>query len=372
MKLTFDARLIKASGIGVYIQNIIKSPLLEKYELRLIHKKKDIDYFKELLSQPELIEFNAELYSVKELIFSPATTRNTDIFWSPHYNVPIINFAKRLQVVTIHDVFHLAFYNTLSNAQKMYAKAMINRAVKSDIVFTVSEFSKAEIIKYTSCKPEKIKVVYNGIDFEKFNKKKPEEQTNRILKNYHLSSPYILFVGNVKPHKNLKTALLGFKYYCQSTSSTNLKFVIAGKRDGFITGDPEVKIMIETPFFREKVLFTGWIADEDLPSIYQKAALFIFPSIYEGFGFPPLEAMAAGCPVISSNSACMQEIYNNAALYFYPLDETAIGERIHEVLHNDQVREDLVRKGLKKAQEYKWGETVGEKLGLIEKYLSKS
>ncbi len=373
MKLTIDARLIRGSGIGVYIQNIVKSPQLSRFELELLVLNRDTAFAKNICPHGKVKEYNSNIYSIKELIVSPFKTVNTNIFWSPHYNVPILNFASDLKIATIHDVYHLAYSDTLNAKQKLYAEMMITRAVHySDVVYTVSDFSKSEIIKKVKCDPDKINVVHNGIDSRRFERVFSKEEEKRIVNKYSLPQLFILFVGNVKPHKNLKTALLGFKYYCQSTSSTDLKFVIAGKRDGFITGDSEVKKMIEQPFFKEKVNFTGWIADEDLPLIYQKASLFIFPSIYEGFGFPPLEAMAAGCPVISSNSACMPEIYGDAALYFYPLYKKEIGERIHDVLHSDQIRDDLVRKGLKKAEEYTWEEAVRKKLVLMEIYLSRN
>jgi glycosyltransferase involved in cell wall biosynthesis len=373
MKLTLDARLIGGSGIGVYIQNLVKNPLLHRFDLELLVHHEHIAFAKNICPQAKVKEYNAGIYSIKELIASPLKTLNTNIFWSPHYNIPVLNFASDLKITTIHDVYHLAYSDTLSIKQKLYGETMIRRAVNySDLVYTVSNFSKSEIIKKIKCDPDKINVVYNGIDFSRFIKVFSRKEGQAIFNKYSLPELYVLFVGNVKPHKNLKTALLGFKYYCQSSPSTNLKFVIAGKKDGFITGDEEVKKMIEEPFFKEKVQFTGWISDEDLPLIYQKASLFIFPSIYEGFGFPSLEAMAAGCPVISSNSACMPEIYDDAALYFYPLDKKGIGERIHEVLHNSEIRAELVKKGLKKAQEYSWDEAVKQKLLLIENYLSKN
>lgn len=371
MRLTIDSRLISGSGIGVYIQNLLKSPLLRDFEIELLVQQPDIAFAKNIFPSAKVKEYNAKIYSIKELVLNPLKTFNTNIFWSPHYNIPILNFASDLKIATVHDVYHLAYSETLSAKQKWYAKMMISRAVHySDIVYTVSNFSKSEIIKKIKCDPGKINVVYNGIDFKRFERNFSIEEERGVIDRYSLPEFYILFVGNVKPHKNLKRALLGFKYYCQSVPSTDLKFVIAGKKDGFITADDEVKKMMEERFFTEKVSFTGWVADEDLPLLYQKASLFIFPSLYEGFGFPSLEAMAAGCPVISSNSACMPEIYDNAALYFYPLNEKEIGERIHDVLHNREIREGLVQKGLKKAKEYSWEEAIKKKVQVIKDRLN--
>lgn len=370
MKLTIDARLINSSGIGVYIQNIIRSSLIFNYDLTLLYKSVDKDFYIDMSSKVKLKEYNAELYSIKELLHTPAKTRNTDIFWSPHYNVPLLNFASKLKVVTIHDVFHLAYYHTLSAAQKVYAKLMISRAVKSDLIFTVSEFSKAEIVKYTKCNPDNIKVIYNGIDFKKFSIKTSEEQKQSVLAKYKITTPFILFVGNVKPHKNLKNALSGFKEFVSNNSSlsANYKFVIAGKREGFITGDKDIYTLLSDPFYKNKVQFTGWVDDEDLPLLYQQALTFIFPSLYEGFGFPPLEAMSAGCPVISSNAACLPEMYGDAALYFNPLNSSEIAETLLTVINNESIRESLIQNGKIQAKKYNWDETINKKLKFIEEY----
>jgi glycosyltransferase involved in cell wall biosynthesis len=371
MKLTIDARLVSSSGIGVYIQNIIKSPLLLNYDLELLYRAVDRDYFNTVATTVKLTEYNAGLYSINELLNTSFTTRNTDIFWSPHYNVPLFNFASRLNVVTIHDVFHLAYYHTLSTLQKVYAKVMISKAVKSKLIFTVSEFSKNEIIRHTSCNPDNIRVVHNGIDFQKFNYRFSPGVTNKVLQTYKINSPYVLFVGNVKPHKNLKTALLGFKeLLCSSSGFNDYKFVIVGKREGFITGDKQLGGLLNDPFYSSRVQFTGWVKDDELPVLYQQAKTFIFPSIYEGFGFPPLEAMAAGCPVVSSDSACMPEIYQDAALYFNPLKEAEIAEALFNVLNNNGIRDTLVKKGLNQGKKYSWDSTVAKKLKYIEEFAS--
>lgn len=248
---------------------------------------------------------------------------------------------------------------------------MMWKATSSDIIFTVSQFSKDEIVRYTRCDPKKIYVVYNGIDFNKFSRKLEKHLQALILQKYNLFHPYFLYVGNVKPHKNLTKALLGYKLYVEGLDSSvaQTKFVIVGKREGFITGDEEVAKLLSQPFFKTNVTFTGWVANEDLAVIYQNAALFIFPSVYEGFGFPPLEAMAAGCPVISSNAACLPEIYGDSAFYFDPYNEQQISQAITTVMTGNQVRSALVEKGTAKSKEFDWNRSVERKLAIIEDHL---
>jgi len=368
MKLTIDARLLTSSGIGVYIQNVITSPLLNQFEIRILYNSKDYSFFKSYHYNTKLIAYDAPLYSVKELIETPAKTIGTDIFWSSHYNVPLVNFASTLKVVTIHDVYHLAYYDTLNIKQKIYAKLMMSRAVKSsDVIFTVSEFSKREIVKYTSCNPVKVKVVYNGVNFVKYNTRVSKEKEDEVLLKYKIKPSYILFVGNVKPHKNLKKALQGYKVLLDNNELQfkNTRFVIAGKQEGFITGDDELANIILDPFFKEKVTFTGWVSDEDLPVLYHRASVFIFPSLYEGFGFPPLEAMAAGCPVVSSNAACLPEIYEDAALYFDPLDATSIATALSKVLSDSELRSKLIEKGFAQSKKFSWNTAIENKINII-------
>lgn len=372
MRLTIDARMVRSSGIGVYLQNLLVNPLLQKYQIKLLCLEKDIEYLQSLnVNAFQFVIFEKKIYSLEELLTAPFKTFNTELFWSPHYNVPLVNFSAK-KIVTVHDVFHLAFYNSLNFKQKVYSKLMIDRAVNySNLIFTVSNFSKTEIIKYSSCDPDKIKVVYNGVDHKRFSKKYLEIEKQEILDRYLLNGPYFLFVGNVKPHKNLKKALLGFKEFIYSAGNQycHFKFLIVGKRDGFITGDNEINVMLQESFYKGKVNFTGWVQDEDLALLYQQASVFIFPSIYEGFGFPPLEAMAAGCPVISSNAACLTEVYEDAALYFNPCDPVAIGEALWKVTDDSRLKENLIKKGLEQSKKYKWEDAIRQKLVHIEEYL---
>ncbi|MBE7175521.1 MAG: glycosyltransferase family 4 protein [Mucilaginibacter polytrichastri] len=363
-KLTIDARMLKDSGIGVYIQRVLEELSKADIGFDVLVKSKDADHVKRTYHGAGTCRvFDANIYSVKELLQLSGETKGSHMFWSPHYNVPFINHASGLKITTIHDVYHLAYYQTLSWKQKLYAKFMLAHAVRSsDLVFTVSHFSKSEILKFIRCDPEKIHVVHNGVDAGHYRSARPLDPAK-----YGTESPYVLFVGNVKPHKNLKSALRGFKIYSETLKKPEdlLDFIIVGKREGFITGDDEVLQMLEQPFYRRHVRFTGWVDDEDLPAIYKNAALFVFPSLYEGFGFPPLEAMAAGCPVISSDAACMPEIYEDAVLYFNPQDENAIAESMKKVLSDKNLNDALRERGFDQVKKYNWTEAARSMLDII-------
>ena len=356
-KLVIDFRMHNASGIGTYIKNIIPY-LVDRFEVILLSNKDNIkDYH--FYDKVEIIKCNSKIYSIKEQFELFNKIPKSDIFWSPHYNIPLMPIKAKKRVVTIHDVFHLAFYDTLSFKQKLYAKFVINQAVKkSDIILTVSKFSKKEIVKYTRAS-KNIEIVYNAIDFDKFKIIDNKQVLLNIKEKYKLPNSFLLFVGNVKPHKNLKNLLLAIK-------DLNINVVIVGKKDGFITGDNGIKNVIKNNSLEKKVYFTGYVDDEDMPAIYNLADIFVFPSLYEGFGIPPLEAQACGTPVIVSNIASLPEVCGDSALYCNPYDVNDIKEKIEVLLNNENLRQKLIQKGFENIKRFSWKKSAKKIMEIIE------
>ena len=232
----------------------------------------------------------------------------------------------------------------------------------SDMIFTVSEFSKQEIIRYTKADYKKIFVTYNAIDNRRFKIIDSNNFLESIRKKYGLPEKFILFVGNLKPHKNIKNLLLALKHI------NNLNLVIVGKKEGFITGDNEITYLIQnSSFLQNRVYFTGYVADEEIPVIYNLASLFVFPSLYEGFGFPPLEAMATGTPVVASNAASIPEVCGDAALYFNPLNIENIAENILKVIQDNELKNTLIHKGFDQVAEYSWEKSANKLINVINK-----
>jgi glycosyltransferase involved in cell wall biosynthesis len=340
--IAIDARMINHSGIGTYMKNLI-SVLLEDYHLILLGAPLEIK--KHIKSgYIEIINFQSPIYSVSEQMMYPLIIPGCDLLLSTHYNIPLFPIRAKKRIVIIYDANHLAFYNHLSIVQKLYTKLMMNGAVKlSDTIITISEFSKSEILKYLSVDPLKIKVVHFGIDPEMINlelKKAP----SRSLSIGNVDEKFLLFVGNVKPHKNLINLLRAFEILLQS--GKDYKLVIVGKKAGFITGDKEVFEYIElNKLLKENIIFTGHIENRELYNYYRKASVFIFPSLYEGFGIPPLEAMICGCPVIASDLTAIPEICGDAVLYIKALDPADIAEKINILTVDKSLRNELVKKG---------------------------
>jgi len=358
MKIVLDFRMHNASGIGTYIKNIVPY-LIDKFEIILLGNSEEIQKYS-WSQKIKIIECTAKIYSIKEQFELAKKIPSCDIFWSPHYNIPLLPIKVKRRVVTIHDVFHLAFYETLSLKQKLYAKLVINQAVnRSDKILTVSKFSVDEIRKYTKSSKD-IEIIYNAIDFDKFKVIDNKSKLDFVNEKYQLPNEFLLFVGNVKPHKNLKNLLLTIK-------DMDANLVIVGKKDGFITGDENIANLIQNNNLENRVFFTGYVDDADIPAIYNLAKLFVFPSLYEGFGIPPLEAQACGCPVVCSNVASLPEVGEvDSVVYCDPYSVEDIKEKIEVVLNDTNLQSELRIKGFENMKRFSWEESAKKVINIIE------
>ncbi|MBC3538113.1 glycosyltransferase family 4 protein [Rufibacter sediminis] len=368
--LVIDARMVHASGIGVYLKQLLPF-LLPSFQVQVLGNPQELTQFA-WASAVTVIPVEAPIYSIKEQLALAAKIPVCDIFWSPQYNIPLLPIRARKRVVTIHDTYHLAYRHTLSLAQKVYATVLLRAAVRvSDRVVTVSQFSREELIKYTGCPPAKINVIYNGVNTSLF-KTSDSPQLEHTLRAAlpKLPARYIIYVGNVKPHKNLITLL---KAYAGLPSSLREEYhlVIVGQKEGFITPDEEVPQFLEAQEgLRPFVHFTGFVPDNLLPLLYNYASLSVFPSVYEGFGFPPLESMACGCPVVASTSASIPEVCGEAALYFEALNEKGLRKQLMRVLGDPELRAELVRRGLQQYRHYSWQTSAEQHLQVLKELLA--
>ena len=362
MNLTIDARMIHHSGIGVYLKNIIHE-ISSNCNITLLG---DPSILQELGGNISIVPFKANIYSIAEQIGYTKVIPKSDIFWSPHYNVPLLNIKSKKRIATIHDTYHLAYYNTLNIKQKLYASVVMKNAVKaSDAVVTVSDFSKREIIKYTGCEASKLHTIHNGV------KQNPTLKSLTELKNkYKLPNHYILYVGNVKPHKNLKTLLRAY-LLLHEEHRRQFKIVIVGKKDGFIIEDTELMNWIaDDTHLSTNIIFTGYVADEDMDTIYANASAFVFPSLYEGFGLPPLEAMLNRCATVVSQIDSLTEVCGDAALYFPPMDENFLARQLTAVLTNQNLKKHLIYKGAGRIELFNWKQSADQHLKVFNQVIT--
>ena len=367
--LTIDARMIGASGVGRYIRSLLPHLAdLQGFSLTLLGNEGELNGYGMFNSDRiRIVECNAKIYSLKEQFeLAMKISRACDLFWSPHYNTPLFPVRAKRRVVTIHDVFHLAFFKMLTLPQKAYARLMFNASARlSDKIITDSEFSKSEIIRYTGIDTGKLRVVPCGIDRKTFKLIEDKDGLQHIKRSYNLPDQFILFLGNLKPHKNLTTLLKAFDILIHE-NAVDCGLVLAGKKEGFISGDSGIHTMIENSRnLRERVTLTGYIEDKDVPAIYNLASVFVLPSLYEGFGLPPLEAMACGCPAVVSDIAVIREVCGDAAYYVDPHDAGSMAECLYRVLSDETLRRHLRQKGAERSKLFSWEDSAGKLLNIF-------
>jgi glycosyltransferase involved in cell wall biosynthesis len=342
--IAVDVRMLHASGIGTYLRHLLPLVIRSMDDV-VFHLLGDSEALAALRWQAmpnvRLVDCKAPIYSIREQFeLARKIPESTELFWSPHYNIPL--FYRGCLLVTVHDVFHLAMPEFVGGFHKrLYAKAMFGAVARSaDIVVCDSGFTARELLKFTGVPEQKLRVIRLGIDRSWF-------APSRVPSPHE--KPFLLFVGNVKPHKNLVRLLDAFSSIAEVVPHD---LVIVGKKEGFITGDDVVKERALR--LGDRVHFTGYVDDAALRQYFSHAAALVFPSLYEGFGLPPLEAMASGCPVIVSNAASLPEVCGEAAVYCDPYHSEDIAQQILLVLRDESLRADLARKGLEQARKFTW------------------
>jgi glycosyltransferase involved in cell wall biosynthesis len=271
----------------------------------------------------------------------------------PHYVLPPLVPCRA--VVTIHDCIHLMFPQYLPNRfAYAYARATLWAATRrAERIFTVSETSKADILRYCDVPAERIIVVYNAID-DRFAAPPDMDAVERVRERYQLNGPFALYVGNIKPHKNLERLIDAFDLV-RRNGFERLELLIIGDQ---ISKYPRLRRAVDKHKLHKHVRFLGFVADDTLAALYRLATVFVFPSLYEGFGLPPLEAMASGTPVVTSNRSSLPEVVGDAAVLVDPYSAASIAEGIQRVLSDADLRRTLSERGLARAREFSWETSI--------------
>lgn len=285
----------------------------------------------------------------------PRLIREGEILWSPA-NAGVWSVAN--QVVTIHDasVFdHPEWFRPTFAAWTRLSWKILAKRAKA--IITVSEFSKKRLQHFLKIPDEKIHSVYNGVG-EPFELQS-EKQIHQVKEKHGISKPYFLFVGTLEPRKNLKALL-------QAWEMTGLN-----KYELFMAGAESAGRVFNVTNHGRSIrrvanMAYGYIPDEDLPALYSGAAAFVFPSLYEGFGLPILEAMACGTPVIASDIEAFREIYGDAAMLVNPREPKEIAHALQFIIEDKFIRENLRQRGLEKAAQLSWDESARRTQTVIE------
>jgi glycosyltransferase involved in cell wall biosynthesis len=372
MKILIDGRGIKKTGIGRYIENTLKEVLKidksNQYELLL--RDEDLEKLDLKADNLTFVKTTANFFGVKEQteILSIIKERKPDLVHFTNFNFPVAYGGKF--VITIHDLTLLHFRNLRNSiARKAYymLKEQVMRNVvlkqgmkKAEVVIVPSDYVKEDVAKTFKVRRNKITVTYEAADTE-FSK-------GRInLDKKGINKPFILYVGNAYPHKNLERMIIAFGKLI-TDYVLDYQLVIAGKKDSFHKNLEEA---VKESGLEDRVIFTGFVTDQELAGLYKNAKLYVFPSLSEGFGLPPLEAMAHDLPVASSNATCMPEILGDAAVYFDPKSVDDMAKAMLKVLTDQKLLEQLIKKGRAQVKQYSWKKTALATLNIYNNVLNK-
>jgi glycosyltransferase involved in cell wall biosynthesis len=357
MRVAIDARKLHDFGIGTYTRNLLEhlARIDRDSEYVLLCHEPDLGIAATLGTNFRTVLEPSPSYSIREQFHVPWVLHRErpDVFHAPHYVLPPATPCRSL--VTIHDCIHLMFPQYLPNrVAYAYARAsMWSAARRAHRILTVSEASKRDIIHFFSVRPEKIVVVYNAID-ERFRVAPSEEAVARVRERYQLDHEFVLYAGNIKPHKNLVRLIEAFDGL-RRRGFDDLKLLIIGDE---ISRLPALRRAVHSHKLHKHVRFLGYLPADTLAILYRLAAVFVFPSLYEGFGLPPLEAMACGTPVVTSNVSSLPEVTGGAAVLVDPYDVESIVDGIARILSSPSLSHELRAKGIARAREFSWERSV--------------
>ncbi len=286
-----------------------------------------------------------------------------DVFHSPDYVLPHVSRGRA--VVTIHDLSFLQCPEGSEPKLRRYLARAVPRAVsRADLVLADSHHTRKDIVELFGTSPDKVEVLYPGVEAS-FGPVRDEGLLSRARAAYGLNTPFILSVGTLEPRKN-HVLLLDAYAALREKSNVEHKLVIAGAKGWLYEG---VFRRVEELSLGEDVVFLGFVPDEDLPALYSLAEVFVFPSLYEGFGLPPLEAMACGTPVVACRSSSLPEVVGEAGLMVPLHDSGALADEIDKVLNDRGLRDSLAERGVSQAQKFTWRRAGSKLLALYRRLL---
>lgn len=275
--------------------------------------------------------------------------KDSDITHFFNYIVPPSVHGKT--VVTVHDMVYKAYPETVRGRTKMMLITGLKKSMKrADIIVTDSQFSKSEIIKYFPQYAEKIRVVYCGVDLERFKPCNDSERISAVKKSLGIEGDYFLYVGTIEPRKNLERLISAYHIIKQRMNDAP-KLVLAGAKgwlyDSIFQRVTDLKLT-------DSVIFTKYVPAADMTPLMCGATAFVFPSLYEGFGMPPLEAMACGVPVLTSDAASLPEVVGDCGVICSAMSEESIADGMQKLCTDDSLRKDLSVRGLDRARGFTW------------------
>lgn len=386
MKIAFDMQPVLSgtkSGVGFHEDGLIKALMKlypeQSYYLNFFfvrnksEKKKAVEQYragKKVIGRGRcfpggMFRWMSTFLPIPYALFFRERVDVTHFF---NYYIP--PFVRGKRVVTIHDMAFQRYPETVYAKTRYFLRFILKRSVKrADRIITVSEFSKAEIQKFYRVPAEKIAVVPNGVDTQRFHPDYTSKQKELIRKKYGIASEkYFLFLGNIEPRKNLVRLLEAYEVFVKKLEGQETPMLVLAGGKGWLYD--EIFAKAEQGILKGKVCFTGYVEDEDVPVIMAGAEIFCFLSFYEGFGMPVIEAMACGTPVLVSKGTVLEEIVEDAGVAAEPFSAESIANGLLVLFQNQKLREDKILLGFERVEKYTW-KAAGEKLYRVYEEISK-
>ena len=357
MKIAFDAKraFLNNSGLGNYSRTIIKSlhflyPNSKQY---LFTPKVGDNSFNREVSKYENLEIiqplsffnnNFKSYWRSYSITNELIKQNIDVYHGLSNELPInIKHFNGKKIVTIHDLIFLRYPHLYSFIDRLiYRRKFYSASKNADIIIAISEETKKDIIAFFNIPEQKIKVIYQSCD-DTFYKTYSDNEIEQVQKKHQLPESYLLYVGTIEERKNLLTIVKALKQI------EKIHLVVVGKKTNYFK---EVNKFIQQTNLNNRTIFLENVTNEDLPIIYQKASVFIYPSIFEGFGIPIIEALISKTPVITTKSGCFPEAGGPNSIYINPLNEIDLASKINELLSSESLKKEMSEKGFLYAEKF--------------------
>ncbi len=364
MKIAIDIRPIKDFGVGTYVRNVVRTlgKLDRENEYYLIGGR---DRVRDIGRVPEnfhVVPFAAEEYSARGYfgVRQILNRYRCDLLHIPHL-LWLPQYLPCPYLVTVHDVLDFMYSNHngsgWSRAAHFYCTRMVlNHAAR---ILAVSNFTKNDLQRLFRISGDRIEVIYNAID-ERFRRGHASEGDRQfIAERYQVNYPFILYAGRIRPQKNAVRIIEAFSLLKAELEKEDrfpeLKLIIIGDE---VSRHPDLRRTMIRSGVQDHVRFLGFVPIDVLRIFYDVAKVFVFPSLYEGFGLPPLEAMAHGTPVVTSNTSSLPEVVGNAAVLVNPENVFDITRALHRVLVDQPLREKLKERGYEQVQRFSWEASV--------------
>lgn len=348
MRIAIDTQttLGQKTGFGFYVKNLTENL-----------KKIDPDNAYILVAPDTQKDFSTPQRFIWDQFRYPkiAKEKKVDILHQPCFSAPSCPLLYRGKIiVTVHDLISMHFPKNLPYASRMfYSKWMPFSYRKADKIIAISEDTKRDIVTRLNIPEAKIQVIHSAVS-DSFSPVRDKKKLDEVKRKYKTGDEYILDVGTLEPRKNLPFLVKAYHQAIKDRKITH-NLVLSGKKGWYYK---DLFRLVKDLNLENRVIFAGYVAEEDLPALYSAASLFVFPSLYEGFGFPPLEAMACGTPVISSNTSSLPEVIGEAGILLLPENEAIWANKIIEVLENSAMSSELSQKGLIQAKKFSWEKTA--------------